>query len=277
VRSEHERITGTIRALLRNGGSDYVEVIMGLRQNTHYFTSSSEEKEILEKATSDDASLSAMALDVAVYRHSKTILNAIAKELETAGEHSGYLLFKTMTGVSVDLRMELKKKTKIEDLSQWIYFNARRIGRKITDDEINPESTPLGISLSAFAALTDNRLPRELTTGEDELLDRVSRRPLENAVMAALGTLTRREQAVLCLKFGLDDGIERTDAEIGEMFDISHTMVQRIRDKAIRKLRHPSRSHALKPYYDEYWEIKPHKKKPKGGNPSEEAKAESGA
>jgi RNA polymerase primary sigma factor len=69
-------------------------------------------------------------------------------------------------------------------------------------------------------------------------------------VKDALGTLTIREQEVLRLRFGLDDGRSRTLEEVGREFKVTRERIRQIEAKALRKLRHPSRSRRLKDYLD---------------------------
>lgn len=74
---------------------------------------------------------------------------------------------------------------------------------------------------------------------------------LHEQLMEVLGTLTEREQKVLCLRFGLDDGRARTLEEVGKQFHVTRERIRQIEAKALRKLRHPSRSRKLKDYLDE--------------------------
>ncbi len=69
--------------------------------------------------------------------------------------------------------------------------------------------------------------------------------------MDVLSTLTEREQKVLRLRFGLDDGRPRTLEEVGRQFNVTRERIRQIEAKALRKLRHPSRSKILKDYLDE--------------------------
>ena len=74
---------------------------------------------------------------------------------------------------------------------------------------------------------------------------------LHEQLMEVLGTLTEREQKVLRLRFGLDDGRPRTLEEVGKQFHVTRERIRQIEAKALRKLRHPSRSRKLKDYLDE--------------------------
>ncbi len=73
---------------------------------------------------------------------------------------------------------------------------------------------------------------------------------LKEQLTAVLGTLTSREEKVLRLRFGLDDGRARTLEEVGKEFEVTRERIRQIEAKALRKLRHPSRSKKLKDYLD---------------------------
>ncbi len=74
---------------------------------------------------------------------------------------------------------------------------------------------------------------------------------LHEQLLEVLDTLTDREQKVLKLRFGLDDGRARTLEEVGKEFNVTRERIRQIEAKALRKLRHPSRSKKLKDYLDE--------------------------
>ncbi len=73
---------------------------------------------------------------------------------------------------------------------------------------------------------------------------------LKEQLIEVLDTLTEREQNVLKLRFGLDDGRARTLEEVGKKFDVTRERIRQIEAKALRKLRHPSRSKKLKDYLE---------------------------
>ncbi|MDX9752519.1 MAG: sigma-70 family RNA polymerase sigma factor [bacterium] len=81
-------------------------------------------------------------------------------------------------------------------------------------------------------------------------VDNASHNSLENEIEQALETLTEREEAVLRLRYGLDDGQPRKLEEVGNRFGITRERVRQIETKAIRKLRHPLRAQRLKGFLD---------------------------
>ena len=73
---------------------------------------------------------------------------------------------------------------------------------------------------------------------------------LKEQLNEVLDTLTEREQKVLRLRFGMNDGRARTLEEVGKEFDVTRERIRQIEAKALRKLRHPSRSRKLRDYLD---------------------------
>ena len=73
---------------------------------------------------------------------------------------------------------------------------------------------------------------------------------LKEQLMGVLDTLTSREEKVLRLRFGLDDGRPRTLEEVGKVFNVTRERIRQIEAKALRKLRHPSRSKKLKDFLE---------------------------
>ena len=80
--------------------------------------------------------------------------------------------------------------------------------------------------------------------------DAAARSMLREQLMEVLDTLTEREQKVLKLRFGLEDGRTRTLEEVGKQFDVTRERIRQIEAKALRKLRHPSRSKKLKDFLE---------------------------
>lgn len=81
-------------------------------------------------------------------------------------------------------------------------------------------------------------------------VDAATQTLLREQLVEAMDTLTDREQKVLRLRFGLDDGRARTLEEVGKEFDVTRERIRQIEAKALRKLRHPSRSRKLKDYLE---------------------------
>jgi len=103
------------------------------------------------------------------------------------------------------------------------------------DSPINEEQdSPLGNSIE-----DRNALPP---------IDAASKQLLKEQIVGVLQTLTPREQRVLQLRFGLEDGRSRTLEEVGKEFNVTRERIRQIEAKAVRKLRHPSRSRKLKDY-----------------------------
>jgi RNA polymerase primary sigma factor len=82
-------------------------------------------------------------------------------------------------------------------------------------------------------------------------LDYASKQLLKDQINEVLLTLTPREHRVLELRFGLEDGRCRTLDEVGEEFSVSRERIRQIEAKALRKMRHPSRSRKLRDYLEE--------------------------
>ena len=73
---------------------------------------------------------------------------------------------------------------------------------------------------------------------------------MKEQIEDVLSTLTLREQRVLQLRFGLEDGRSRTLEEVGKEFNVTRERIRQIEAKVLRKLRHPSRSRKLKDYLE---------------------------
>ena len=73
---------------------------------------------------------------------------------------------------------------------------------------------------------------------------------LKQQLISILDTLTPREEKVLRLRYGIDDGKPRTLEEVGKEFNVTRERIRQIEAKALRKLRHPSRSKKLKEYLE---------------------------
>ena len=138
-------------------------------------------------------------------------------------------------------------------------------GREPTPDEIAEE---MGISVEKvreILKIAQEPVSLETPVGEDGennlgdfIPDDDAPAPAEAAAFSmlkeqlvdVLGTLTEREQKVLKLRFGLEDGRARTLEEVGKKFDVTRERIRQIEAKALRKLRHPTRSKKLKDYLE---------------------------
>jgi RNA polymerase primary sigma factor len=81
--------------------------------------------------------------------------------------------------------------------------------------------------------------------------DEAGRQLLRRELEAVLKSLTPREERVLSMRFGLEDGRARTLEEVGKEFNVTRERIRQIEAKALRKLRHPSRSKRLRDYLEE--------------------------
>lgn len=138
-------------------------------------------------------------------------------------------------------------------------------GREPSAEEIAKE---LGMSVDKVREIMKIALdpvPLETPVGEEEdsqlydfiedenspsPSDKVSQTMLRDQLLSVLHTLTPREEEVLMLRFGLKDGKQYTLEEVGAAFDITRERIRQIEAKALRKLRHPSRSRKLRDYLD---------------------------
>ena len=115
---------------------------------------------------------------------------------------------------------------------------------KIAQDPVSLE-TPIGEEedshLGDFVPDESNMSPEDFTIHE----------MLKEEIGDILLTLTEREEQVLRLRFGLDDGSPKTLEEVGQMFGVTRERIRQIEAKALRKLRHPSRSRKLKDFLNE--------------------------
>ena len=112
---------------------------------------------------------------------------------------------------------------------------------KIAQDPISLE-TPVGEEEDSHIGdfIEDQESPAPAEAASQELL--------REQLNEVLHTLTPREEQVLRLRFGLEDGRQRTLEEVGQQFNITRERIRQIEAKALRKLRHPSRSKKLRDY-----------------------------
>ncbi len=141
------------------------------------------------------------------------------------------------------MTLELNREPTEEELAQRMETNVEKIREiyKISQDPVSLE-TPIGeeedSSLGDFIQDERNMSPEDYTTFEI----------LKEEIADVLLTLTDREEKVIRLRFGLEDGKSRTLEEVGQLFGVTRERIRQIEAKAIRKLKHPSRSKKLKDY-----------------------------
>jgi len=142
---------------------------------------------------------------------------------------------------------------------------AQEYGREPTPKEIGEEMEIIPEKIRAIIKLAQLPVSLESPIGEEEdnhlgdfIEDRnalpppdaASRQLLKEQIDGVLSSLTPREQRVLQLRFGLEDGRSRTLEEVGKEFKVTRERIRQIEAKALRKLRHPSRSRKLKDYLE---------------------------
>ena len=115
--------------------------------------------------------------------------------------------------------------------------------QKIAQDPVSLE-TPIGEEEDSHLG---DFIEDETTTTPS---DSVSTTMLKETLLSVLNSLTPREEKVLRLRYGVDDGRPRTLEEVGKEFNVTRERIRQIEAKALRKLRHPSRSKHLKDFLD---------------------------
>ena len=147
--------------------------------------------------------------------------------------------------VQRQLLQELGREPYPEEIAEHMNMPVDRV-REIQKISLEPVSleTPIGEEEDSHLGdfIQDENVPVPAEAAAFTLL----REQLEEV----LGTLTEREQKVLKLRFGLEDGRSRTLEEVGREFEVTRERIRQIEAKALRKLRHPSRSRKLKEYLD---------------------------
>ena len=147
--------------------------------------------------------------------------------------------------VSRQLLQELGREPTPEEIAEEMDMNVERVREilKISQEPVSLE-TPIGEEEDSHLGdfIQDDNVPVPADAAAFTLL--------KEQLIEVLGTLTEREQKVLRLRFGLDDGRARTLEEVGKEFNVTRERIRQIEAKALRKLRHPSRSRNLKDYLD---------------------------
>lgn len=147
--------------------------------------------------------------------------------------------------VSRQLLQELGREPAPEEIAEEMHMSVERVREilKISQEPVSLE-TPIGEEEDSHLGdfIQDDNVPVPA--------DAAAFTMLKEQLEEVLGTLTEREQKVLRLRFGLDDGRARTLEEVGKEFNVTRERIRQIEAKALRKLRHPSRSRKLKDYLD---------------------------
>jgi len=147
--------------------------------------------------------------------------------------------------ISRQLLQELGREPLPEEIAKEMNMPVERVREilKISQEPVSLE-TPIGEEEDSHLGdfIQDDNVPVPADAAAFTLL--------KEQLVEVLGTLTEREQKVLRLRFGLDDGRARTLEEVGKEFNVTRERIRQIEAKALRKLRHPSRSRKLKDYLD---------------------------
>ena len=147
--------------------------------------------------------------------------------------------------VSRQLLQELGREPTPEEIAEEMNMPVDRVREilKISQEPVSLE-TPIGEEEDSHLGdfIQDDNVPVPADAAAFTLL--------KEQLVEVLSTLTDREQKVLRLRFGLDDGRARTLEEVGKEFNVTRERIRQIEAKALRKLRHPSRSRKLKDYLD---------------------------
>ncbi|NLI58975.1 MAG: RNA polymerase sigma factor RpoD [Clostridium sp.] len=147
--------------------------------------------------------------------------------------------------VSRQLLQELGKEPQPEEIAKEMNLPVEKVRdiMKISQEPVSLE-TPIGEEEDSHLGdfIPDDDVPAPADAAAFTLL--------KEQLIDVLDTLTPREEKVLRLRFGLDDGRARTLEEVGKVFNVTRERIRQIEAKALRKLRHPSRSKKLKDYLD---------------------------
>ena len=147
--------------------------------------------------------------------------------------------------VQRQLLQELGREPSPEEIADNMDIPVERVReiQKISQEPVSLE-TPIGEEEDSHLGdfIQDDNVPVPAEAAASTLL--------KEQLVEVLGTLTEREQKVLRLRFGMDDGRARTLEEVGKEFNVTRERIRQIEAKALRKLRHPSRSRKLRDYLD---------------------------
>ncbi len=147
--------------------------------------------------------------------------------------------------VSKQLLQEFGREPTADEIAKEMQMPVEKVREimKLSQDPVSLE-TPIGEEEDSHIGdfIADDEIPAPADAAAFTLL--------KEQLISVLETLTDREEKVLRLRFGLDDGRARTLEEVGKVFNVTRERIRQIEAKALRKLRHPSRSKKLKDYLD---------------------------
>lgn len=143
------------------------------------------------------------------------------------------------------LLQELDREPTIEEIAKAMELSEERV-REILKISLDPISLDTPIGEEEDSHLGDFIQDERVAVPADAATQTI----LKEQLNEVLDTLTEREQMVLRLRFGMDDGHPRTLEEVGKEFEVTRERIRQIEAKALKKLRHPSRSKKLKDYLD---------------------------
>ena len=142
----------------------------------------------------------------------------------------------------------------------------QELGREPTAEEIGERMDLPASKVRKIMKIAQEPISLETPIGEEEdshlgdfIEDKSAISPMDSVIFGnlkeqtrgVLKTLTPREELVLKMRFGVGEGSEHTLEEVGKSFNVTRERIRQIESKALRKLRHPSRSSKLKPFLDQ--------------------------
>jgi len=146
-----------------------------------------------------------------------------------------------LTQVSKQLVQRLGREPKTEEIAQKMGLSLEKVRSimKVCKEPISLE-TPIGIDddshLEDFIEDKSSLIP----------LDSVIQQELKSQIQQVIGTLSKKEAEIIKKRFGIGDGVSQTLEEVGKQFKVTRERIRQLEGKALRKLRHPARSHSLK-------------------------------
>ena len=175
-------------------------------------------------------------------------------------------IYRAIDDQSRTIRIPVHMLESINSLSQVTKRLTQEFGREPTYPEIAQEMEISSDKVREIIKVSQSPIPLESSLGEEgypilgnsiqdrdalPLDDITSKQLLKDQIEDVLYTLTPREQRILQLRFGLEDGRSRTLEEVGREFGVTRERIRQIEAKALRKLRHPSRSRKLRDFLDD--------------------------